>query len=57
MMKMESNRLCAMLTGTHKFILYLFFYFFRKNGPELTSMPTFLYFKHGTPQHGLISGG
>ena len=28
----------------------------RKTGPELTSMPTFLYFIRGPlPQHGLIS--
>ena len=28
---------------------YLFIYFLRKPGPELTSVPIFLYFIHGTP--------
>ena len=37
--------------------LFYFIFLVRKIGPELTSMPIFLYFVHGMlPQHGLMSG-
>ena len=36
---------------------FLFSFLMGKIGPELTSMPIFLYFVYGMPpQHGLVSG-
>ena len=43
--------------GVIGFWNWFFFRGVRKIGPELTSVPIFLYFVCGTPpQHGLISG-
>ena len=39
------------------FFVFVDFFFLRKIGPELTSVPIFLYFVCGMlPQHGLMSG-